>query len=197
MQPLTSARRSISSVGLERCIDIAEVTGSNPVSTTEDKSGMWRSPVAHTPGGRGAAGSNPVIPTTTERSVCLQAGLSWFLEQLRCWGLNHRLHGFAQIFWQPAVATALLPSHAVTCNLCTSVESVVNRCALGAQGTSNTKLKTRLHMFGANYILCMILGLEVTRHILRPDLIFRTSKFRGRHSYTIKPILPMIEDELC
>ena len=24
---------------------------------------MWRSPVAHTPGGRGVAGSNPVIPT--------------------------------------------------------------------------------------------------------------------------------------
>ena len=25
--------------------------------------GMWRSLVAHTPGGRGVAGSNPVIPT--------------------------------------------------------------------------------------------------------------------------------------
>lgn len=27
--------------------------------------GMWRSLVAYTPGGRGVAGSNPVIPTFT------------------------------------------------------------------------------------------------------------------------------------
>lgn len=26
--------------------------------------GVWRSPVAHTPGGRGVAGSNPATPTT-------------------------------------------------------------------------------------------------------------------------------------
>ena len=38
--------------------------------------GMWRSPVAHTPGGRGVAGSNPVIPTKKEIShACL---LSFF-----------------------------------------------------------------------------------------------------------------------
>ncbi len=28
---------------------------------------MWRSPVAHSPGGRGVAGSNPVIPTEWRR----------------------------------------------------------------------------------------------------------------------------------
>jgi hypothetical protein len=30
---------------------------------SESHNGMWRSPVAHTAGGRGVAGSNPVIPT--------------------------------------------------------------------------------------------------------------------------------------
>ncbi len=32
---------------------------------------MWRSPVAHTPGGRGVAGSNPVIPTTDNEGVTI------------------------------------------------------------------------------------------------------------------------------
>ena len=30
--------------------------------------GMWRSPVAHTAGGRVVAGSNPVIPTSLSKS---------------------------------------------------------------------------------------------------------------------------------
>ena len=58
-------KRSFSSVGLERCFDRAEVTGSNPVMTTFESTiiGVWRSPVAYTPGGRVVAGSNPVTPT--------------------------------------------------------------------------------------------------------------------------------------
>gem|GEM_PF-5803043 len=31
---------------------------------------MWRSLVAYTPGGRGVAGSNPVIPTKKSRAIC-------------------------------------------------------------------------------------------------------------------------------
>ena len=37
---------------------------------------MWRSPVAHTSGGRGVAGSNPVIPTTTKINPLIVSGLS-------------------------------------------------------------------------------------------------------------------------
>ena len=51
-------------------------------------SGMWRSPVAHTAGGRGAAGSNPVIPTSPAEAydiVGAQAGIRTFPEVLRNW----------------------------------------------------------------------------------------------------------------
>ncbi len=39
---------------------------------------MWRSLVAYTPGGRGVAGSNPVIPTSTKSDA--KASLFLFLK---------------------------------------------------------------------------------------------------------------------
>ncbi len=36
---------------------------------------MWRSLVAHTPGGRGVAGSNPVIPTKLHSNVFVERNL--------------------------------------------------------------------------------------------------------------------------
>ena len=62
-------RWGVSSVGLERCLDRAEVTGSNPVTNTS--SGCSSARLECTSGGREAGGSNPLIPTHTTRSSCV------------------------------------------------------------------------------------------------------------------------------
>ncbi len=79
---------------------------------------MWRSPVAHTPGGRGAAGSNPVIPTTIEGQL---ASASWpFVFEWVFLALQQpffklptlapgRRKPPSTIFWQPVYGRSAFP----------------------------------------------------------------------------------------
>ncbi|MDQ1482151.1 MAG: hypothetical protein QOF35_227, partial [Actinomycetota bacterium] len=66
--PNTAAGMAI----LRRGCSCAKVSFASPehclAALPSERSGMWRSLVAHLTGGQGVAGSNPVIPTGTSRS---------------------------------------------------------------------------------------------------------------------------------
>lgn len=57
-------------------IAILQVSAQLLIARAHKWRGVWRSPVAHTPGGRGVAGSNPATPTTCSvRTVFVAAQL--------------------------------------------------------------------------------------------------------------------------